>query len=275
MVKLKETFEFIAALFYRAILFFRKSKPGSVVLYYHSLSKEDEKQFEKQMAYLAQRYHVVKPSEILNHASFNDGVATISITFDDAFRTVFENAFPVLKKYNLNAGVFVPTGGLGKKIFWKMEAKCVDGGKMLMGADQICELDHDNWEIFSHTVSHPHLTEMGSRRLNDELRDSKIALEEMLGHKITGISYPYGEHNEHVRRAALNAGYRMGFTIDPELNYSSQNKMSIGRFSVSAKDSLLKFKLKACGAYEVSKHLRAAKRKFVGHSDRRVALDGI
>ena len=43
----------------------------------------------------------------------------VAITFDDTFKNVFTNAFPILKKYSLPATFFITTGFIGtNKNFW-------------------------------------------------------------------------------------------------------------------------------------------------------------
>lgn len=40
--------------------------------------------------------------------------AYISITFDDGWDSIYENAFPILQRYNYPATLFVITGKIGK-----------------------------------------------------------------------------------------------------------------------------------------------------------------
>ena len=66
---------------------------------------------------------------------------------------------------------------------------------------QIVELEDAGWEILSHTKTHANLTELTEAEILTELADSKTELEAM-GLTINNLAYPYGAHNETVRRIA-------------------------------------------------------------------------
>ena len=216
------------------------------------------RQFKKQIAYLVKHHVVVKPSE--NGTVIPNGSKiVVSITFDDAFKTVLDNAVPVLREFGLPAGIFVPTGHIGSRATWEMEPNCSEVDDIIMDKDDLLVLDQDGYEILSHTVSHPNLTEIGGERAAFELKESKSVLESILGHEVLAISYPYGAYNEGICKAAEKAGYRLGFTVEPDWAENAPNHFLIGRFLVSPTDNLLKFKLKVIGAYRVVKYLRRLK----------------
>ncbi len=214
------------------------------------------------MDYLARRCVVVKPSEIMI-TDVAGSKNIIAITFDDGFVSVKEHAIPVLKELGLTAGMFVPAGNLGQQCGWEVFEDSGDANSMVMNADQILELDKDGFEIFSHTYSHPVLTEVNDSSLEAELVESKNLLERIIGHEVLAISYPYGAYDIRVCRAAEKAGYKLGCTIEPNLIVGATKPMEIGRFSVLPGDSLLKFKMKISGAYQITKYLRRLKRLFV------------
>jgi len=170
-----------------------------------------------------------------------------------------ENAVPSLKEYQLPAGVFVPAGNLGRPARWEMPENDSDKNETVMNKELIAELDNDGFEIFSHSLSHPKLTEIQDDRLEAELIGSKQALEKIVGHEVSAISYPDGAFDERVHNAAKKAGYKLGFTIEPTMVNGSTDCLSIGRFLVLACDSLIKFKLEVSGAYQVGIPLKAFK----------------
>lgn len=258
---LKEIVEVIFGLVYAVFLPLIQKYPGRVVIYYHALKKKDIRQFEKQMAYLSNRCRVVKPSEVRTARIEGQGTL-VAITFDDAFVSIFENAIPVLKKHDFSAGIFVPTGYLGLPATWAMSDNCPDKDEVVMDPEQIAELYKDGFEIFSHTISHPLLTQIDEDGLRYELLESKKKLEKIVGREVVGISYPHGAHDTRVCSAAKHAGYKLGFTIEPNTVDCSPDDMRIGRFEVSAADSMLKFRLKVNGAYQAVKYLRKLKSCF-------------
>lgn len=258
---LKEISEIIFAMIYAAFLPLIQKKPSRVVIYYHSLKRQDVRQFEKQMAYLANKCRVVKPSEVRTARVAGRG-GLVAITFDDAFVSILQNAIPVLKKHGFSAGIFVPTGSLGLSPGWRISNRCSDKNETVMSLEQIAELGKDGFEIFSHTISHPLLTQIDENKLRHELLESKAKLEKVVGREVVGISYPYGAHDARVCGAAKDAGYKLGFTIEPNTVDCSPDDIRIGRFAVSAADSMLEFKLKVNGAYQAVEYLRRLRSCF-------------
>jgi peptidoglycan/xylan/chitin deacetylase (PgdA/CDA1 family) len=251
---------------YSVILPFIRKKPYRIVLYYHDVREEDIEAFEKQMSYLAGRCKVVKLSEILA-AEADDCNAIVAITFDDAFVSVLKNGLPVLKRHGLTASIFVPTGNLGQPPKWDIPEDSLDRNELVMSKEQLAEIDKDGFEVLSHTVSHCVLTEQNDRRLKRELSESKIALENIIGHEVCGISYPHGAYDSEVCRAAKQVGYLSGYTIEPCIVDSHTDSMQIGRVFVSPMDSLFEFKLKVSGSYQVVSYLRTVKKNLFRRFD--------
>ncbi len=262
--RLEETIKFICAALYLIYLNLSKRETLRVVIYYHSVKKQAVQGFQKQMKYLANRCTVVKPLNIKT-AQANGTNPVVAITFDDAFVNVMENAVPILKMYNLPAGIFVPTDSLGRPPRWEIPDGWPDKNEIVMSEEQISKLDKDGFEILSHTVSHPFLTEINDDSVKAELVQSKQTLESIVGHEVVGVSYPHGAKDDRVCEAARNAGYKLGFTIDPRPanGAADADSMQVGRFTMSPMDSLIKLKLKVNGAYQVENFLRWLKRLVV------------
>jgi len=76
--------------------------------------------FERQLEYLSKVYRIIPMVEMVDRLTAGriDG-KYCSITFDDGWRDVYANAFPLLKKHDLPAVVFLATGFVGTdRIFW-------------------------------------------------------------------------------------------------------------------------------------------------------------
>jgi peptidoglycan/xylan/chitin deacetylase (PgdA/CDA1 family) len=261
---LKEIAELIFALMYRVYLLLFQKVPARVALYYHGLKQRDVAGFENQMGYLARRCRVVKASEIMT-APKDRTKPVVTIIFDDAFVSFQDNALPVLRRYGLTATVAVPVGILGKSPNWLMDDDCDDHDEVVLDAKAITDLDRLGYEIMSHTISHRDLTQISDTELKQELCESKRTLEQILGHEVGGVTYPYGACNAIVCETAAKAGYRLGFSVEPQTVCQSTNSLCIGRFKVSPDESMLRFKLKAQGAYRIAGFLRRLKRVLMGH----------
>ena len=67
--------------------------------------------FEKQIVHLARNYRVVSLDEIVDRVKNRRPLRRcVAITFDDGFRDNYENAYPILRKYNVPATIFLTTG---------------------------------------------------------------------------------------------------------------------------------------------------------------------
>lgn len=257
-ISIKEVVKVSMALGYAAYLKMMNVNSRKVVLYYHDIKAEHVSNFRKQMKYLADTYKVVKPSEIRTIQPDNNE-HLVAITIDDAFENVYENALPVLKDYDFPAAVFAPVGNLGEKPRWYIPDGCESKEFTVMTDRQIIDVDRQGFEIFSHTLSHPRLTEIDNNMLNQEIAESKDYLEQLLGHEVCAISYPHGDHDERVCGAAVEAGYTLGFTVSPAMIGKTTDSMKIGRFKVMSDESLVKFKLKCSGAFHVLQALYSLK----------------
>lgn len=72
-------------------------------------------QFDQQMAYVARHFHVIN-LETLENALLRGGKLPsrpLLLTFDDGYLDNYENAFPVLKRYQLPAVIFLMTSLIG------------------------------------------------------------------------------------------------------------------------------------------------------------------
>jgi peptidoglycan/xylan/chitin deacetylase (PgdA/CDA1 family) len=257
---IKESIKFTIAAFYFFYLKLVNDKPRHVVIYYHGIKKHQVAAFCRQMQYLADNCAPVKPSQIKTIPA-NDHNHTVAITFDDAFVSVFENAIPILKIYNLPAGIFIPAGNLGRPPGWNMTQNSPDRNETVMTAAQITALDKNGFEIFSHSVYHRLLTQIDKQCLQTELKQSKQILENIISHPVLGISCPHGACNQLVYDAIKKTGYNFNFTIEPYLIETSTDNLRIGRTAVSPDDGLIKFKLKVNGAYQALRCARTFKQQ--------------
>jgi peptidoglycan/xylan/chitin deacetylase (PgdA/CDA1 family) len=77
--------------------------------------------FELEMEYLHRNYHVIPLDELCNALENLDELPpnTAVVTIDDGYKDVYTNAYPVLKKYNIPATVFLTTGLIGTgELLW-------------------------------------------------------------------------------------------------------------------------------------------------------------
>ncbi len=103
--------------------------------------------------------------------------------------------------------------------------------------DELRKLAKEGFDIQSHTISHPDLTEISDNRLRIELELSKKWLEDELGVNIYAIAYPYGAVDQRVEREAILAGYWAGITIYWGYNDLRVNPMRLRRLEIFSHDT--------------------------------------
>jgi peptidoglycan/xylan/chitin deacetylase (PgdA/CDA1 family) len=118
----------------------------------------------------------------------------VAITFDDANRDVYENAFPVLKQFHFVATMYV----IGNTI----------GSETNFTVDMLKEISTEGWEIGSHSMTHIDLTQ--SNNLGYELCASRSLISKTLGVPVDSVAYPYGIVNQHVFQITKDCGFSSG-----------------------------------------------------------------
>lgn len=110
--------------------FRNRQDSGLLVLNYHRITdnpdyddplKVSKYTFEKQIQYLKENFKLISGDDLLEIIKKNETLQnnTCLITFDDGWRDNYTNAYPVLKKYNVPAIIFISTDFVGtNNIFW-------------------------------------------------------------------------------------------------------------------------------------------------------------
>jgi peptidoglycan/xylan/chitin deacetylase (PgdA/CDA1 family) len=118
-------------------------------------------------------------------------------------------------------------------------------------------------EIGSHTLTHPILTNVGDDRLRRELRDSKLQLEEVLGHQVDQFCYPNGDNDDRVQSEVTRAGYRAAVTVVNGLNQRGDDPLSLRR--VHTERDFAHFLQSTSGFEQLKKRLRVISSNPTGY----------
>lgn len=154
----------------------------------------------------------VRPASLVDAARDDD---TLHVTFDDAFRSA-TIVLPALERLAVPTTVFVCSrlANTGAPLAVReLGAEPLDERRTLEW-DELEELSKRGIDVESHTLTHPHLPQLGDAELQRELAGSKQQLEERLRRRCRFLAYPFGDHDERVRRAAAEAGYEAAFAVD-------------------------------------------------------------
>src|SRR4051812_5833819 len=156
------------------------------------------------------------------------------ITFDDGWKSQYEVAWPILKKFNYPVTLFIYTEGIrpghfsgGESMTWEMLAEMRDAGVDIQGHTAT----HSDLRKPYDKVAKKKLSpEEYEQWLDKELVGSKQMIEQKLGVKVNCFAVPYGFHNDHIREICLKAGYEAMFTVygQPITMHTPLN--SVGRY---------------------------------------------
>lgn len=141
----------------------------------------------------------------------------VVFTFDDGYVSTLR-AKPILDRAGFPATVFVVTAYAesGEPLSWPgmdVWARSEHASELLtLSWSDLERLVTDGWEVGSHTVTHPHLTELSDGDLEQELVESKRTVVSQLGVCDT-IAYPFGLADARVAAVAARAGYLAGVTL--------------------------------------------------------------
>src|SRR5256885_4087606 len=168
------------------------------------------------------------------------------VTFDDGYKSQYEVAWPVMKKYGYPFTMFIYTEG-------------VRGGSLGGGGaitwEQLADMRDNGVDIEAHSATHQDLREghtitlasPGGKKtrtkltgpqyeqwVRNEVVGSKELLEQRLGIKVNCFAVPFGNYNEHVTDLARNAGYEAMFTVYGQPITFTSPMDSIGRYAIEA-----------------------------------------
>lgn len=159
--------------------------------------------FAAQMEYLSRNGYIsITPDDLYNAmiGEIELPPKTVLITFDDGYIDNYTNAYPILKRYGMKATIFVIPA-------------FTDKNRSYMTWEQLLEMERNGITIQSHTMTHKALEELPDDEIRNELLNSKLLLEEKLGHAVDFLAYPTGTYNLHIAGIAKDVGYKGAYTI--------------------------------------------------------------
>jgi peptidoglycan/xylan/chitin deacetylase (PgdA/CDA1 family) len=191
--------------------------------------------------------------------------ATI-ITFDDAYSSLVEYAFPALLKHGFTATVFVPTALVGQSIACNPDRP--DVTLPVMNREQISEWAAKGIDFGAHSHQHVDLAALAASEAESEMKASSEYLAELIGEPVDTMAYPYGRSNEAVRERAGTL-YSTAFTIEEGLNYRETSLVSLKRTMVQHGDTVADICLRAGYGRSVLARARTTVRRSLGASAKR------
>jgi len=168
------------------------------------------------------------------------------VSFDDGWKSQYEVAWPIMKKFGYPFTMFIYTEGV--------RGGSLGGGEAITW-EQLADMRDNGVDIEAHSATHQDLREghtimvanPGGKRsrtkltgpqyeqwVRNEVVGSKELLEQRLGIKVNCFAVPFGNYNEHVKELARNTGYEAMFTVYGQPITFTSPLDSLGRYAIEA-----------------------------------------
>jgi peptidoglycan/xylan/chitin deacetylase (PgdA/CDA1 family) len=178
-------------------------------------------------------YSVISTAELTEFLAFRRRIPkkAVVINLDDGYRSTYEIAYPILKKYGFTATLFIYTSFIG-------------ASNNALTWDQLKAMKADGFEVGSHSVNHVDLSKKLDgesekeylARVKRELMVSKQVLDDKLNQNTRYIAFPYGEFTPVLLKLCEETGYRVGFSVKAGGNPFFSEPLSLKRDQILKKD---------------------------------------
>jgi peptidoglycan/xylan/chitin deacetylase (PgdA/CDA1 family) len=235
-----------------AIYFFWLSPRYVVpILMYHHFGYEESslfvtpENFIRQMAYIKNKdYEVISLDELVKGIKDKKKFKhkTIVITIDDGYKDNFTYAYPILKKYDFPATIFIITNFIGNRPDY-------------MNWDEIRAMSKDSVISFGgHTKNGIYLPSIKKKEiLWDEIAGCKKLIEDKIKKPVKYFCYPIGGFSEEVKVFVKKAGYKGACTTNRGIVELNKDVYELKRIKVTNSDTIrpLSFWAKLSGYYNL------------------------
>jgi len=227
------------------------SNASAVILMYHHFGDDTPKstsvtlaQFEAHLEYLANQNFTVWPlSKLIRHWETNQPVPdrTVVLTADDAYKSVYTEAYPRLKALGWSMTTFVNSEpidrGFGNFMTWQ----------------QMREMQTDGFEFANHTHTHSKMRPIEEEteaamleRVRQEIDTTQQRLDAELGAQNVPrlFAYPYGEYSESAANLIAEMGYvsvaQVSGAVDANMDRRALNRFPMAVNFAKIEDFRLK-----------------------------------
>ncbi len=169
--------------------------------------------FDKQLEALKKdNYQTLFISELATNLESEKKLTgkNIVLSFDDGYEDFYTQAWPILKKYNYKATLYIIINRLDTKGYLTRAQV-----KELAASDLV--------EIGSHTFNHPDLRSLKKKDANFEIQASKKILETISGRPVLTFAYPFGYYRTDFFDMVSSIGYKAAVLVTPGVKQGKEN----------------------------------------------------
>lgn len=236
--------------------------PGVPVLMYHHLVEKkvgtsfaknssvlEVAKFKEQMAYLHDNEWIAVPIEVFEewkNAKKNLPTKVVVISFDDGYKSTIKYAYPILKKYNMNAVSFLITSRMKDlEVPWDASATQILSFQEMNATKDVFSYQHHTHALHSyHSKKRKSYLETETADVvSKDLIEGKRLIESNYtkAHEVSYLAYPYGLYTQSNIDVAKSVGIRMAFTIEVGNVQMSDDPYKMKRQRIHSAHTLKKF----------------------------------
>ncbi len=226
------------------------------ILMYHSVGENKafftvkKANLERQLEYLhKQNFKVILLSELIKKIHRREDISrNVVITCDDGFKDFYTTFFPLLKKFNFKATVFIATGFIGAS-FTNSEGIRLP----TMTRGELSELQYSGLvELMPHAHTHPDFDRIKFEVAQDEIKQSVDVLTSVTGQtKDLLFSFPRGRYTQEILEYLRSTQIFIGaVSVTPGLVRTGSDLFCLPRNPVDSLTSFLEFKSKFSNVIE-------------------------
>jgi peptidoglycan/xylan/chitin deacetylase (PgdA/CDA1 family) len=200
------------------------------VLCYHTVEPPEVRSFERQLrGFERNGYDFCSLTEGAERRLQPARRDWLTVSFDDADRTVADNAQPVLDDRGVKAILY-----LNSDYVLKGKSYRDTPSRPSLTWDQLGRWTDRGHEVGSHTHTHADLRFCSPEQLREEMEQSREVIRRHLGVVPVHVSYPWGQHGPAVRDYLRNSGHwASAATIHRGWNVASTDPFQLRRDLVS------------------------------------------
>jgi peptidoglycan/xylan/chitin deacetylase (PgdA/CDA1 family) len=189
-------------------LFAEHPQPVPILVYHHVMSSTSPYpllnvrpwEFAAQLRWLKQHHYTPVTVGTVYDAWSGEGELPrrpVVLSFDDGYVEQYTTAARMLRRYH-----------------WPAELNLVVYRGTLLTNAMVKKMIKHGWEVTSHSLHHPTMTQLSSARLRHELVGSRKRLEHTFRVPVRFFCYPYGVYDRRVEAAVKRAGYDAALSTD-------------------------------------------------------------
>ena len=164
----------------------------------------------------------VNPSNFEEELNNNKKERKVLITIDDGYQSFYDNAWPILKKFEIPFILFISTREVGKKGY--------------MSWENIREIKKYNFvEIGNHSHTHEYLVDFIDEKIQNDLKKSINIFKKELGNNSNFFSYPFGEYSLNLKNIVIDLGFKYAFGQHSGVVDHTKNLYEMPRFPINEK----------------------------------------